>query len=128
MQEERRHAAARSRSGAASATVEAERKRADRAESRCRQLVGALREAERKIVDAHQGLGAPRAAESETVAAAQRLGRHYSEVLWESERAREAEAGRADAAQRQRARRVLRDQLALPGMAACLVASCSQLA
>ena len=121
LSEEKLHAAARQSVGRASAGVDEERKRADRAEARCQHLVAALRSMQRRYVD--EEAEAP-VDERPNWEAASAYARHREHVMWERGRAREAEAERMQAAQRKRMGLALRHSLALPGMAASLVHPC----
>ena len=152
LREEELHGQLRSRQLEGVEVVESERRRAERAEARCQQLVKALRALERKVVDDrqhpshyHQQVGQgqggagfaasslmrteelraehARGGESAgTFGAAHALGQFYSHTMREQRHAKEEEAARAAAAQRRRSKQALQHQLALPGMAACLVA------
>ena len=119
LHEEQLHAKVRERHDHAITSSESERRRAERAEARCQRLVAALRDTQRRVVDSHEGLEVME--DTATVAAAQALGRFYSNEMWESGCRRAVNDENAAAAQRRRSRQALRDQLALPGMAACVV-------
>ena len=129
LRELRLHAEVREVRSTASAACERERDRSARAESRCQKLVAELRTTVRAVVDGHQtGLGENEPLElllnKNTVReiATNRDRQSRLSARWEQQRLRERTASQLELKAGERSRQAMRQQLALPGMPASLVA------
>ena len=127
LREEKLHEKLRESAEQAMSSSGSEKRRADRAEERARHLVSALRALERRVVDGEQQQTSvlqarARSYDDRTVAAAKQLATEVGDARWEQARVRSALRARSDAMLTRNTRQSVRDHLALPGMAACLVA------
>lgn len=122
LREEQLLAECRDAQSGASESSDAERRRAERAEGRCRELVGALRTTIRDAVDTEEAYQlSGRSSRHRSHAQEQQTRRHAvrrhvrnTSALWSTSKAQEYEDVRADAALRAFTQQALRDQLNLP--------------